>query len=368
MILKKMTLKNYRNYEEVEVTFGPGLNIFIGENAQGKTNLLEALYLCASLRSFRTRKDRELIKKNEEQAYLRLMAANQDGEQKLELLLKQDQKKRIRKNGLGVTTIGDVMGTVKAVLFSPEDLKIVKDSPQERRQFIDSELIQISPLYYHSLKRYQKILKQRNQLLKNEKVAEEQLEVWDDQLSAYGARIIQLRNQFLSDLLDLARPIHEEITEKKEYMELQYRPGINLPEGWSEWELDQLVSHFRCEMEKSRKNDLYRRVTHQGPHRDDVHFTINDMEVRQFGSQGQKRTVVLSLKLAVLEWMKQESGEYPVLMMDDVTSELDQKRQEYLLKYLKPVQTFITTTHLDEKMKTSANDFIFWINDGKIYK
>ena len=368
LILKNLLLKNYRNYEQIEISFEPGLNVFIGENAQGKTNLLEALHFCAALRSFRTRKDKELIKNNQDHAYIKLETSNQDGEQKLELLLTEDQKKRVRKNGLSVTTISDVMGTVKAVLFSPEDLKVVKDGPQERRQFMDSEIIQISPRYYHSLKRYQKVIKQRNQLLKSPTITEEQLAIWDDQLSGHGATVIQLRHRFLQDLLAFANPIHTEITDNKEKIKLDYKPGIALPKDWIKFDLGELQRHFINELKKSRKMDLYQKTTHQGPHRDDVHFSINEMDVRKYGSQGQKRTLVLSLKLAVLEWMKQESGEYPVLMMDDVTSELDKRRQEYLFRYLKPIQTFVTTTHLEDPIKQYACGSVFSIHDGKIEK
>lgn len=368
LLLNSVKIKNYRNYDQEEMTFGPGLNVFIGENAQGKTNLLEALYLCATLRSFRTRKDRELIKKEEDQAYIKLEVSSQEGEKTLEMLLKKDQKKRVKKNGLSVTSISDLLGTVKAVLFSPEDLKIVKDSPLERRQFMDSEIIQTSPRYYHSLKSYQKIVKQRNQLLKKMDVNEEQLMVWDQQLSEYASMVLQLRHQFLSELLALAKPIHQAITEGKEALDLEYSPGIKLPKDWYRYAQVDLRDYIQGEMERYRKKDLYHRTTHLGPHRDDIHFMINGMEVRRFGSQGQKRTVVLSLKLAVLEWVKKESGEYPVLMLDDVTSELDHKRQEYLLHYLKPIQTFITTTHFDEKMKKNSEGSFFLIQDGKIKK
>lgn len=368
MILKNVFLKNYRNYEQIEIGFEPGLNVFIGENAQGKTNLLEALHFCASLRSFRTRKDKELIHKDQEQAYIKLETINQDGPQMMELLLRQDQKKRIRKNGLSVTAMEDVMGTVKAVLFSPEDLKVIKDGPQERRLFMDSEMIQISPRYYYSLKRYQKIIKQRNQLLKNPSVTEEQLSIWDDQLAVYGATLMQLRHGFLKDLLALAYGIHAEITEKRENLDVTYKPAMALPKEWSQWNLQTLQHHFMSELQKARKIDLYQKTTHQGPHRDDIHFKINEMDVRQYGSQGQKRSLILSLKLAVLEWMKQESGEYPVLMMDDVTSELDHRRQEYLFRYLKPVQTFVTTTHLEDHIKEYARGSIFSIHQGRIEK
>jgi DNA replication and repair protein RecF len=371
LIVKSLSLSQFRNYTSLQIQFHPGINLILGENAQGKTNLLEALYICAALRSFRTRKDSDLIRFSESFAYLKMEIESiydaQPEKHVMEMVFQKDQKKRVKRNGLSQTRISDVMGTFKAVLFSPEDLKIVKDSPAERRQFMDSEMIQVSPRYYHTLSQYQKIIKQRNQLLKTRNLSEAELSVWDEQLAISGTQLMLQRSQFMTEIGSIAEVIHRQLTDHKETLQIGYEPGIALPSAWEEWSTRKLSDHFMVVLARYRQTDLMRQTTHKGPHRDDVHFSINQMDVRQYGSQGQKRTVVLSLKLAVLEWMKEQSGEYPVLLLDDVTSELDDQRQKELLNYLKPVQTIITSTHtLPNIPGDSDRGCVFRIHEGKL--
>ena len=258
------------------------------------------------------------------------------------------------------------MGTFKAVLFSPEDLKIVKDSPSERRQFMDSEMVQVSPRYYHTLLQYQKIMKHRNQLLKTKAPKEEELKIWDLQLSEFGGQLMLQRHHFLKAIGKWAQEIHHSLTGKKETLAIHYQPGLPLPPQWPEKSPEALAVIMENLLEKNRRADLYRQTTGKGPHRDDLAFTINQMDVRQYGSQGQKRTVVLSLKLAVLEWMKEMAGEYPVLLLDDVTSELDEGRQRDLLEYLKPVQTIITATHQLPGMEEEKRGRLYFVEKGRV--
>mgnify|MGYP001111041840 CR=1 FL=1 len=372
MKVKKLLMKDFRNYSHETIEFGDGVNMIIGENAQGKTNLLEALYLCAALRSFRTRKERDLVNFNSKFGYIKINLLSQPLDEReeaveLEMVFSQDQKKRVKRNGLSQTRISDVMGTFKAVLFSPEDLKIVKDSPAERRQFMDSEMMQVSPKYYHTLLQYQKNIKQRNQLLKKASFSKEEMLVWELQLAEYGAQLMTQRFHFLKEIETFAVNIHQQLTEGQEVLTLGYEPGITLPTGWFNEPKETLVENIMQQMERNRVSDQMRQTTGKGPHRDDLSFKINRMDVRQYGSQGQKRTVVLSLKLAVLEWMKEKAGEYPVLLLDDVTSELDEKRQRDLLDYLKPVQTIITTTHpLPGVMEKENKVNVIHVEKGKI--
>ncbi|SMP58338.1 DNA replication and repair protein RecF [Anoxynatronum buryatiense] len=363
-------LSQFRNYESLQLEFHPGINLILGENAQGKTNLLEALYLCAALRSFRTRRDSEFIRFGASQGYLKMNLVSTQGDEKnhhqMEMMFRPDQKKRVKRNGISQQRISDVMGTFKAVLFSPEDLKIVKDSPSERRQFMDSEMVQVSPRYYHTLLQYQKIMKQRNQLLKNNNPKEEEISIWDNQLSEFGVRLMKQRHRFLMEIEKWAKEIHHSLTGKKEELAIHYQPGLLLPPEWPEKSPEELTEIMEKLLEKNRRADLYRQTTGKGPHRDDLAFTINQMDVRQYGSQGQKRTVVLSLKLAVMEWMKEMTGEYPVLLLDDVTSELDEGRQQDLLEYLKPVQTIITATHTLPGMEDPQRGRLYFVEKGMV--
>ncbi len=372
MKVKKLVMKDFRNYSQETIEFSDGVNVIIGENAQGKTNLLEALYLCAALRSFRTRKESELVSFNNSFGYIKIDITSQPiGELEeavaLEMVFSHDQKKRVKRNGLSQTRIRDVMGTFKAVLFSPEDLKIVKDSPAERRQFMDSEMMQVSPKYYYTLLQYQKNVKQRNQLLKKRSFNDDEMMVWELQLAEYGAQLMLQRFHFLKEIEAFAVTIHEQLTEGREQLTLGYETGIPLSAGWYNESKEVLVDKIMAQLKKNRVSDQMRQTTGKGPHRDDVSFQINRMDVRQYGSQGQKRTVVLSLKLAVLEWMKEKAGEYPVLLLDDVTSELDEKRQRDLLHYLKPVQTIITTTHPLPGMDDKNSDVtVITVEKGKL--
>lgn len=364
MIVDGLKVINYRNYEQAHLKFHPTLNIFIGDNAQGKTNLLEAIYVCSAGKSFRTKKDQELIKMDKDQSYIQVKLRKINGDVNIEVRLNSDKKKGIKVNQIHLLKISELLGNLNVVLFSPEDLKLVKEGPSERRKFMDREISQISNKYYYNLSQYNKILQHRNKLLKHSKGKKIDLEVWNEQLASAGAEIIFYRRNFSKKISLLSKLMHRKITESKETLKIVYDPNIKIKE---DDEVSSIKQKILQKLEKAVDVDIYRGLTTVGPHRDDMKIIINDLDVKTYGSQGQQRTAVLSLKLAELELIKGEVGEYPVLLLDDVMSELDLSRQSYLINNLKNVQTFITTTMLDNiKELSSENRSIFTISKGQI--
>ncbi|NLM04011.1 MAG: DNA replication/repair protein RecF [Clostridiales bacterium] len=364
MIVEEIKLINYRNYQELQLEFHPKLNILIGENAQGKTNLLEAIYLCAIGKSFRTNSDNELIQINKKRAYIKSKVKKINKDTDIEILLDKESRKNIKVNNLLLERYGDLLGNLNVVLFSPEDLKIVKEGPGERRRFIDNEISQMIPRYYYTLNQYNRILQQRNKILKNFRGQDLDLEVWDEQLAKYAAPIIIYRRNFIKRIAILARLMHRKITEGLENLEVQYDSSVRLND---DDKIDDVKINILKELKEVKSTELRRGSTVIGPHRDDLIFKINGLDVRDYGSQGQQRTAVLSLKLAELELMKGEIGEYPILLLDDVMSELDINRQNYLIKSLKNIQTFITTTMMDSlNLKENQQYKVFNISQGKI--
>ena len=362
VFVEKLKLNGFRNYSDEQITFLPGINLLVGKNAQGKTSALEAIYFSAIGRSPKTTRDSELINWNKDKGSFLLKLNKNSGTKDIEVMFSKSQKKVIRVNKINLLKIGDLLGNLNVVFFSPDELKLVKDAPQDRRKFMDTDISQLSKNYFYLLTKYNKIVDQRNKLLKNfenKELIEQTLPIWDTQLADVGSKIIMYRINFLNKLKDIAKQAHAYITSEKESLELEY-VGIT---GESEEEIKQKLL---TELKQSKEKDIKLGYTNIGPHRDDIKLVVDTIDIRSFGSQGQQRTVALSLKLAELEIFKEEVGEYPVLLLDDVLSELDQDRQRRLLAYAKKLQTIITATQYDPFMFQNAN--IIKIENGKVVR
>lgn len=362
MKITSLELKNFRNYDYLKINFNENVNLILGNNAQGKTNLIEAIYITSMGKSFRTNKDSDMILFGNDFAKVNIHAEKSYIDTDIDITIKNDSKKSIKKDGNQIKKISELLENILIVIFSPEDLKIVKDEPEKRRKFIDRELCQINPMYYDNLNNYKKVLLQRNSYLKEEKIDNNILDLWDVQLSKYGAKVIKIREKFIKKISDISGGIHNNITNEKEILEIKYNSNINIKKNLLEQE--QFIYET---LKSSYKNDLKMRTTTRGPHKDDILFFVNEINMRNFGSQGQQRTTALSLKLAEISLIKEETGEDAILLLDDVMSELDIERQKYLIKSLKNIQLFITTTDIDENLKKSfPNANILYINNGKI--
>lgn len=347
MRLRELILRNYRNYDELELSFHSNLILFAGPNAQGKTNILESIFASCTGRSHRTPRDRELIQWGKEEALIRTKVEKQVGVSEIAILLAARDKKKVSINQSPAARLGELMGHLNSVMFSPDDLKLIREGPAERRRFMDMELSQIRPQYFYYLQQYNRVLNHRNNLLKSIQVKPSlaaTLPAWDHQLAEAGSYIIQQRRLFQDSLKIIAQEIHSRITNGTEKLTLEYKSSI--PSQTSK--LEEIQQQFLQVLEGRHKEDIERGITGKGCHRDDIVFQINGADVRIFGSQGQKRTTVLSLKFSELEYMRQETGEYPLLLLDDAMSELDHGRQQMLLEYIGKVQTFITLTDLDQ--------------------
>lgn len=348
MFLRDLSLTNYRNYESLALSFDQPLNLFVGNNAQGKTNILESIYVLALAKSHRTAKERELVAWDADYAAIRGEVERRYGSVRLEIQLTAKGKKA-KINGLEQRKLSEYIGAINAVMFAPEDLAIVKGAPAQRRRFLDMEIGQVSPTYLHYLTNYNKVLAQRNQQLKELATQRSDrygmMEIWNTQLADLAVKLLQKRFEFLRKLETWATSIHSEITDGKEQLSLHYESTSPIVEGMDQTESRQLLlSAFEevFEREKLRGSTLI------GPHRDDFSLRINGVDVQTFGSQGQQRTAALSLKLAEIELIKDEVGEYPILLLDDVLSELDEHRQTLLLETIQEkVQTFVTSTGVE---------------------
>lgn len=359
MIVKSLELKNYRNYNELSMDFAKGTNLLYGDNAQGKTNILEAIYLGATTKSHRGSKDREIIQFHENESHIRIQYEKQEIIHQLDMHLKKSRAKGVAIDRMPIRRSGDLLGQIPVIFFSPEDLKIVKNGPSERRKFLDIELSQMEPLYLYQLTNYNKILMQRNNLLKQirfQKDLMDTLEPWDIQLVKYGSEIIRYREKFIKHLNKTIQQIHKKLTGGKEHMLLTYDRNVAYDE-------------FLTEIGRKREKDLKYSTTNAGPHRDDLGFMVNDIDIRKYGSQGQQRTAALSLKLAQIQLVKEVMKESPILLLDDVLSELDSSRKIYLLESIKSTQTIITCTGLDEFIDQHLPiERMFQIKAGKIVK
>lgn len=351
--VRRIELFQFRNYQALELAFERMLNIFVGENAQGKTNLLEAVYLLALGRSYRTTSDGDLINWNAPFARVRGEAEREAGGTRIEILLRREGPKEIKVGGENLRRHSDLLGHLNAVVFSPDDLQLVKGSPALRRRFLDIEIAQVSPAYRHHFTRYQRVLRQRNNLLRAISQGYARREVlpdWDEQLIADGSRIIAKRAETVRRLSRWSREMQALISGGREELELVYRPFFAAPSEMphAEWEDPQAVAErFRKELEALRRDELARGTTLAGPQRDDIAFLVAGVDLRYFGSQGQQRTAVLATKLSELEFIRDEAGEYPILLLDDVMSELDDTRRERFLGTVSGrINTFITTTNV----------------------
>ena len=358
MKINSIELRNFRNYSSQQVYFRDGINVLVGNNAQGKTNLLESIFLFAIGKSVRTTKIQDLIKWNCTFGKITIELKKLVGNQKIEFFIFQNQNKSIKINGFSIKKISELLCEFNAIYFSPEDLKLIKEAPSERRKYMDICLSQINKNYFFALNKYNKILMQRNKLLKsstNPKVIEQTIEIWNEELSTCGAYIINERLKFIQTLKDLVSPIQNYLSSDKENMELSYigEVGISIEDI-----KEKLLKKYKENIER----DIQFGYTTIGPHRDDFKILLNDIDVRSFGSQGQQRTCALTLKLAELEYFKESTGEYPVLLLDDVLSELDSSRQQKLLERIKDVQTILTCTSF--KFNVPATKF--HIENGNI--
>ncbi len=350
---------NYRNYSQLSIEFSKNVNVFIGDNAQGKTNVLEAIYYCGFARSHRTNKDRELVRWNTDRALINLYVKRDRLDKKISIAILRDGKKAINVNSIKISKISELIGALNVVIFSPEDLKIVKESPGLRRKFLDMELSQLDPKYYYNLVQYNKVINERNSVLKNRNLDEYILDIYDAQLGKFGKYIIEQRLRYIEKLNEHGGTIHKDITSGKESIEFKYISSIKLKGS--------LEQDIIAVLRSSRQKDMEKGLTTHGPHRDDLSIFINGIDAKSFGSQGQQRTSVLTIKFASLRIIKEQTGEYPVLLLDDVLSELDFSRKKYILSSIQDIQTVITCTGIEDIYEyLDENSKVFKVKDGNI--
>ena len=359
MYIESIRLNNFRNYESLEINFDQGTNILYGDNAQGKTNILEAVYLAGTSKSHKGSKDREMIRFENEESHIRMMVKKGGLSYKVDMHLRKNKAKGVAINGLPIRKARELLGVVNLVFFSPEDLNIIKNGPGERRRFLDSELCQLDSVYITELASYNHIVNQRNRLLKDcymNPGLKSTLDIWDMQLAAYGTKVLDRRKEFVRQMNEIISEIHFRLTGGKERLSLTYESSIG------EMSMEQALK-------KNRERDLRMKSTSVGPHRDDLCFLSGDLDIRKFGSQGQQRTAALSLKLAEIELVKRIIGDTPILLLDDVLSEVNKNRQNYLLDSIHDIQTVITCTGLDEFVnhRFSINK-IFHVKSGHVAK
>lgn len=357
MYIKSLRLENYRNYETLSMDFSEGTNILYGNNAQGKTNILEALYLIATTKSHRGVFDKDLIRFGCDEGHIRSVIIKNGLDYQIDLHLRKARAKGIAVNGQRIKRASELIGLLHIVFFSPEDLSIVKDGPSQRRRFVDMELCQLDASYLHDLSQYNKVVEQRNKLLRQIQEMPSlasTISIWNDQLLDYGVKVIKRRCSFLQDLNEIIGEMHGKLSGGAERLELLYEPNVT-------------EDHFEAELNRIGEREKYMGSTAIGPHKDDFSFVCNGIDLRRYGSQGQQRTCALSLKLSELQLVKQQIGEEPVLMLDDVLSELDTSRQNYLINSLGGIQTFITCTGLDEFVNNRLSiDRLYKIRNGQV--
>ena len=357
MYVKRLMLKNFRCYEELDVELSPHINIILGKNAQGKTNLLEAVYYCATGRSHRTSYDKECIRYDQSEAMIKIWYEKYKEEQ-LEIHIRKNGRKSIAVNGYPARRINELFGCFQVVLFSPEDLSLIKSGPAKRRKFMDMEICQVDPVYLYQLQQYSKVLRQRNQLLKEiakKAATKDTIFAWDEQLVSYGVKIMERRRQFTEQLRQYTSRIHRQITHGEETLSITYENNVPIA-----------ASDFQRKLEEDLARDIRFGSTASGPHHDDLAMWINGADVRVYGSQGQQRTTALSMKLAELSMMKEETKYSPVLLLDDVMSELDQERQWHLAQYIQENQTILTCTGIEDSIRRLPAGKVLEVRKGKI--
>lgn len=357
MIIKSLELADFRNYDFLHIDFDSGTNILYGDNAQGKTNILEAIYLSAITKSHKGSKDRDVVNFEKEEAHIRTYLEKDGIETRIDMHLRKNKSKGIAIDGQKIKKAAELIGLLNVVFFSPEDLSIIKNGPAERRRFVDMELCQLDQFYLYNLNHYNKIVNQRNKLLKDmyfNPSLRDTLNIWDSQLISFGSKIIERRQLFVEQLNDIILEIHRKLSGGKEELIIKYEP-------------DTSIEDYERKLSYNQDKDIKLKQTSTGPHRDDFCFCIGDIDIRKFGSQGQQRTAALSLKLSEIELIRKIAKDNPVLLLDDVLSELDSNRQNYLLSTIGDIQTIITCTGLDEFVNNRFEiDKVFHIENGKI--
>ena len=358
MIVTKIELSNFRNYDSLSLELDDKTNILYGKNAQGKTNVLEAIYLCSTTKSHRSSKDAELIKFENNEGHIKLFINKKGREYRIDIHLRKNKSKGIAINGIPIKKASELFGIFNVIFFSPEDLDIIKNGPAERRRFVDMELCQLDKVYLHHLTGYNRIVAQRNKLLKDLSFRPElrdTLDVWDMQMADYGKKIIEKREEFVEELNELAKGLHKGLTGGLEELEILYEPSVTAAE-------------FEQKLAQNRDRDLRMKLTSVGPHRDDFCVKVNGIDIRKYGSQGQQRTAALSLKLSEIYLVKKKIKDTPVLLLDDVLSELDSNRQTYLLESIHDIQTLITCTGLDDFVSHQFEiNRVFQVIKGHVY-
>ena len=363
MQLNSLKLINFRNYDNLYIDFNKNVNLLVGKNGQGKTNIVESIYMLSFGKSFRTNKDKEIIKFDTESLYVGGSYTKYDTNSLIEVAIGKN-KKGIKVNKIHIQKIQELLGNLNVVIFSPEDLRLVKDGPRERRSFIDKEISQIMPKYYNYLINYNKILSQKNRVLKNRNIDTNLLDVYDESLSKYGSYIYIIRRDFIKKISDIANAMHTRLTNGIEDLQIAYKNQMNISD---EDTVIEVKERFYNKLIESREHDMEVRTTRYGVHKDDLNIFVNKLDVRLYGSQGQQRTASISLKLSEIELIKNEVGENPILILDDVFSELDETRQKLLVDNLQDVQMFITTAEVAHKsIFNKDNTTIFNIEKGKV--
>ena len=359
MYIESVQLQNFRNYRELQLDFDKGTNIFYGDNAQGKTNILESVCICGTTKSHKGSKDKELIRFGEEEAHIRMLIKKDGLSYKIDMHLRKNKAKGVAINGLPIKKARELFGIVNLVFFSPEDLNIIKNGPGERRRFMDRELCQLDQIYLTDLAGYNHIVNQRNKLLKDmyrNQALQDTLEIWDMQMLQYGQKIICKREEFVKDLNAVIQEVHSNLTGGEEKIQVLYEPSVE-------------ADFFEETLKKNRDRDIRMKMTSVGPHRDDLCFMVNGVDIRKFGSQGQQRTAALSLKLSEIYLVKEKIKDTPVLLLDDVLSELDSSRQTYLLDCIHDIQTLITCTGLDDFVSHQFHlNKVFKVVKGEVFE
>jgi len=360
MWVSNLSATGFRNLDIISQDLSPGVNIIHGMNAQGKTSMLEAVYFCAFGRSLRSSSDKELICFGQQAAHVRIDIHRDGYTHAIDAYIERSGAKctkGLSVNHVPIKHMKDVFGRLLVVMFSPEDLRLIKAGPYERRRFMDMEICQLSPVYYSDLKEYHRVLRQRNALLKilaKDKTQQDSIVAWDEQLANYGRRIMKQRSDFVEKVNEIAKEIHLNITQGTEILELAYAPSVANAEAYLQT------------LTKQHKRDMMQATTTVGIHKDDINFCINGISARYFGSQGQQRTAALSVKLAEIELIKQSTKETPVLLLDDVLSELDSNRQHFLLKQINNLQTLVTCTGLEDVLLTMKDHKILEMENGTL--
>ena len=357
MKIDSIEVGNFRNYQNAKLEFHEHTNILYGDNAQGKTNILESIFVCGTSKSHKGSSDKELIRIGEEEAHIRMFMRKNNIPHKIDMHFRKNKGKGIAIDGIPIKKSSELLGFINIIFFSPEDLRIVKNGPSERRKFINLELSQLDSFYLHDLGEYNKALAQRNKLLKQivyKPSLKDTLSIWDMQLLDYGSKIIFRRKKFIDNLAELVAQINSKLTGGREYTKVVYEPNTE-------------IEDFEKKLTDAREKDMHFCNTSVGPHRDDLSFINNDVDIRKYGSQGQQRTCALSLKLAEIELVKNVINDTPILLLDDVLSELDRNRQNYLLDSIDNIQTIVTCTGLEEFIDGRLTlDRIFRIADGTV--